>query len=586
MTESTQRPVDEHRFHTHDAVPLFYRHWPATGSRRGAIVMFHRGHEHSARIAHLVDELALPDFDFFAWDARGHGRSPGRRGHSPSFATSVRDVQSFVDHIRDCHGIAEQDIVVVAQSVGAVLASTWAHDYAPRVRALVLAAPAFEVKLYVPFARPALRLMHRLRGDFPVNSYVKSRLLTHDPARRASYDADPLISRPISVNVLLGLYEAAERVVADAQAITTPTQLLISGADWVVEKGPQHAFFDRLGAQIKEKHVLAGFFHDTLGEADREQALAHVRRFVLARFDAAPQPVSLRDAHRSGYTHDEALALSRPPASALQRAGWSAYRGLMKFAGKLSHGVALGHRTGFDSGSTLDYVYRNQAGGRGFLGRMIDRNYLDAIGWRGIRRRKQHIEELIGIASARLDADGKPLRVLDIAAGHGRYVLDALNEAPATPQRVLLRDFSDINVRDGAALIADKGLDHLARFERGDAFDSDSVAAAQPGTTLGIVSGLYELFADNDRVADSLAGLARAVLPGGYLVYTGQPWHPQLEMIARALTSHRDGAAWVMRRRSQGEMDGLVRAAGFEKITQRIDPWGIFTVSLARRVAA
>jgi len=33
--------------------------------------MFHRGHEHSGRLAHLVDELDLPDCDFFAWDARG-----------------------------------------------------------------------------------------------------------------------------------------------------------------------------------------------------------------------------------------------------------------------------------------------------------------------------------------------------------------------------------------------------------------------------------------------------------------------------------------------------------------------------------
>jgi len=45
-------------------------------------------------------------------------------------------------------------------------------------------------------------------------------------------------------------------------------------------------------------------------------------------------------------------------------------------------------------------------------------------------------------------------------------------------------------------------------------------------------------------VGGSLAGLAEAVEPGGYLVYTGQPWHPQLELIARALTSHRQGQAW------------------------------------------
>jgi hypothetical protein len=86
------------------------------------------------------------------------------------------------------------------------------------------------------------------------------------------------------------------------------------------------------------------------------------------------------------------------------------------------------------------------------------------------------------------------------------------------------------------------------------------------------------------RYGPSLAGLADAIAPGGCLVYTGQPWHPQLELIARALTSHR-GGAWVMRRRTQDELDQLVAAAGFRKVAQRIDEWGIFTVSLAERVA-
>jgi 1-acyl-sn-glycerol-3-phosphate acyltransferase len=67
-------------------------------------------------------------------------------------------------------------------------------------------------------------------------------------------------------------------------------------------------------------------------------------------------------------------------------------------------------------------------------------------------------------------------------------------------------------------------------------------------------------------VSASLAGLAEAIPAGGYLVYTGQPWHPQLELIARALTSHRSGQAWIMRRRTQAEMDQLVAAAGFRKI--------------------
>ena len=69
---------------------------------------------------------------------------------------------------------------------------------------------------------------------------------------------------------------------------------------------------------------------------------------------------------------------------------------MMRSVGRLSDGIELGIRTGFDSGSTLDCVYRNQAGGGALIGPLIDRNYLDAIGWRGIRIRKINIERAIG----------------------------------------------------------------------------------------------------------------------------------------------------------------------------------------------
>ena len=538
-------------------------------------------------MAHIPDEIDLPEFSVFAWDARGHGKSPGARGFSPSLGTSVRDVQTFVDHIAATHGIAVEDMAVIAQSVGAVLIATWAHDYAPPIRGMVLASPAFKVKLYVPFARAGLALQHKMRGLFYVNSYVKPQFLTHDPARIASYRDDPLISRPIAVNILLALYETAARVVADARAITVPTQLLISGADWVVHHGPQHRFYERLGTPIKERHILPGFFHDTLGEKDRALAIGKARDFILARFaETEPRP-SLLEADRYGFTRDEADELASPlPLASPRGLYWANTRTGLKAGGLLSDGVRLGHETGFDSGSTLDYVYRNQPAGRGPVGRTIDANYLNSIGWRGIRQRKIHVEELLRLAMDRLRAAGAPVRVMDIAAGHGRYVLEALETATSRPDSILLRDYSDLNVTAGRRLIQENGLQDIARFERGDAFDRDDLAHVDPAPTVAVVSGLYELFSDNQMVRRSLAGVADAAPSGGYLVYTGQPWHPQLELIARALTSHRQGQAWIMRRRTQAEMDQLVAAAGFRKITQRIDEWGIFTVSLAVREAA
>ncbi len=145
----------------------------------------------------------------------------------------------------------------------------------------------------------------------------------------------------------------------------------------------------------------------------------------------------------------------------------------------------------------------------------------------------------------------------------------------------ILRDNEAENVAAARALADGFGLAQV-RTEMGNAFDRADLGALTPRATIGIVSGLYELFPDNDLVADSLGGLAAAIEPGGFLIYTNQPWHPQLEFIARVLRN-REGKAWIMRRRSTAEMDELVRAAGFEKISMEIDRWGMFTVAVARR---
>jgi alpha-beta hydrolase superfamily lysophospholipase len=584
MSDVNRDPI-ETTFETHDGTRLFYRFWPARGEAKGAIVLLHRGHEHGGRVAHIVSEIGMEDYAFYAWDARGHGKSPGERGYSPSFATSVRDLDCFVRHIQETVGFGIERVAVIAQSVGAVIASSWVHDYAPGIRALVLASPAFDVKLYVPFATKGIALWQKLKGTFFVNSYVKARFLTHDPARIASFEADPLITRPIASNILLELYETADRVVADARAITVPTQLLISGSDFVVRHAPQHRFFENLGSVTKERHVLKGFYHDTLGERDRAQALEKVKAFIVARFAEQPEVVDLRAAHRSGYTRDEADRLATPlPPFSPRGFYWLLTRASIRFGALFSKGLGIGVRTGFDSGSTLDYVYEDQPRGLGPGGRLIDRGFLDAIGWRGIRQRKVHLEELIDTAIGRLREAGRPVRMLDIAAGHGRYVLDAVAAPEARPDSIRLQDYSPINVEAGRRLIGERGLSDIASFHEANAFDTAGLAGVTPAPTLSIVSGLYELFPDNDQIAASLDGLSQAMEPGSLLLYTGQPWHPQLEMIARALTSHRGGAAWIMRRRTQQEMDQLVAAAGFRKIEQRIDRWGIFTVSLAERV--
>lgn len=573
------RNSSEHQFTSHDGASLFYRAWLPDHQCDKALILIHRGHEHSGRWQEMVGKLNLPDAAVFAWDQRGHGRSPGARGGAPDIATVIRDLDTFVRHVEKEHAVPVKNMIVLAHSVGAVVASAWVHDYAPRIRGLILGTPAFRVKLYVPFAVPALRVKQRLLGPGIVKSYVRAGALTHDAAQAAQYSADPAIFREIAVNILLDLFDTGKRVVEDAAAIRVPVLMFIAGEDWVVRSGPQREFFSRLGSQHKELQVLRGFRHAIFHEARRDEVFARVESFVSRLFSRPIEPrPSLLQAHEHGFTKLERddLELTRDGIAA------RAQRFVMRTAGRLSEGISLGWSAGFDSGRTLDYVYRNEPRGITPLGRFIDQQYLASPGWTGIRWRGAAIERLIGAAIEEETKTDGQARLVDIACGGGRYVLNAISKHRDAPIEAMLRDYQQPNLDKAAETAAALGIQDRVKFVRGDAFDRAALGSLDPAPNIAIVSGLYELFPDNDVVLRSLRGLADSMSAGGVLIYTNQPWHPQLKFIAHVL-SNREGQPWVMRRRTQEEMDEMAAAAGFEKVSQEIDPAGIFTVSVARR---
>jgi hypothetical protein len=83
----------------------------------------------------------------------------------------------------------------------------------------------------------------------------------------------------------------------------------------------------------------------------------------------------------------------------------------------------------------------------------------------------------------------------------------------------------------------------------------------------------------------SLRAIHGVLKPGGYLIVTNQPWHPQLELIARVLPN-REGRPWVMRPRAHAELVGLLAECGFRAERSCSDDAGIFSVTVARRETA
>ena len=581
---STARPIttedreQRHELLLDDGTRLAYRAWAPDRPTRRAVLLFHRGHEHSGRLRALAEELRLEDRWLLAWDMRGHGESGGR-GTDFGFARLVRDAEVFARELERRHGIELSETAVVANSLGALVATAWLRDCGPPLRALVLAAPAFRIRLFVPFAEAGLRELARLRPGARITSLVRGRWLTRDRQEARAYDEDPLVDRSIGTRLLLGSLRAGRRLVREAAALRTPTLVLAGSADRVVDLEPTLTFVGRLGARRRAFVRHEGMRHGLFHEQGRERLVQEIREFVLAADDFEAESPAVVAREEEERTRRELEALEAPlPALSLRSLGSVAARLGLQTAGRASRGIRIGLEHGFDSGVSLDHVYRDRAEGFGLLGRALDRRYLDAPGWRGIRERRVLLREALNRCLDEVADEGLPPRVLDVASGPGRYLLETLAERPEASAR--LRDFAPANVEAARELACELGLSERVVAERGDAFDSEALAAVEPTPSVAIVSGLLELFPDDELARRVLSGLAGLLPPGGRLIYTNQPRHPQLAVIARTLRNHR-GRRWIMRCRSQAEMDALAAEAGFRKSGTLATTDGLFTVSVA-----
>lgn len=260
---------------------------------------------------------------------------------------------------------------------------------------------------------------------------------------------------------------------------------------------------------------------------------------------------------------------------------WWMVRGFMRTVGRTSQGVSLGFRYGFNSGTMLDYVYRNVPQGRLIFGKFLDRQYLNAVGWRAIRNRRELLKATLRQELERNRSRGLETRLLDVAAGPGRYLQDLLKENPAG-FRVLCRDLMTEGLEQGRREAQAAGLTGLT-FELGDAFDPASTEASLGGPpNIIVVSGLYEQIQDDTTVIKSLQTYYNRLAPQGAIFLTTQTQHPQLDFVVNVMTSYA-GTPWLLKCRPLATVEEWVRQAGFKEINSRLEKEGLCAVTAARK---
>ena len=553
-------------FNSFDGNEIFYREWNFRPQQK-SIIIIHRGHEHSERLNDIAQSPQFSAYNIFAFDLRGHGYTKTKT--SSVFMDYVRDLDAFSKFLHSEYNVKNRDIFVVANSIGGVIASAWVHDFAPEIAGMALLAPAFEINLIVPGANQMITLGTKLNKNLIIKSYVKSTMLTHDPEQQKAYDTDSLISRSIDAALLMDLQKAGKRLIEDSAAIDTPTLILSAEKDAVVFNKQQQKFYDDMESELKEFITLPDFFHGILFENGREKVYDKIVEFAKKCFDKTPKAPSLSPDKFSVKEYKD-LQNNVGNNFNFKFQKWSLGK-----IGKISQGMAIGLKYGFDSGISLDYVYHNQPKGKLGFGKIMDKNYLEAIGWRGIRIRKQHLIKLLEQNIQRLQKEGRKIKILDIAGGTGNYLFDIKEKYPEA--EIVINEFVKTNIEIGEKVIKDKNFENI-RFTNFDCFDPETYKKLNFEPNITIISGILELFGDNEMANKAIEGIISISEKNSNVVYTGQPWHPQLKMIAYVLNSHQN-KDWVMRRRSQKELDRIMKFNNIEKEKMLIDDFGIFTVS-------
>jgi alpha-beta hydrolase superfamily lysophospholipase len=224
--------------------------------------------------------MARHGFATFAVDLRGHGKSPGPRGHVDSWSKWTEDVAAFVAHVE---GIAGGEVVPLGHSFGgAALLSTVIDGKVPNAKRFIVSSPALRLKVPVPgwkivLNRATSRILPKLALDNQVDANTLSRL----PEVVEAYRTDPLVHSKISNRMYSEWMAACERIGERAGEIKRPFLILAGTDDRLIDpKGSEE--LHRLTESVSRLQLLEGRYHEPFNDVDSEEVFAMISDWLSA----------------------------------------------------------------------------------------------------------------------------------------------------------------------------------------------------------------------------------------------------------------------------------------------------------------
>ena len=268
-------PASIVEFPSLDGTPLSARLW-AHPSPRGMLLISHGLGEHGGSYRPLAEALRRTlDLDVLAFDYRGSGRSPGKRG-------VIRDYEDLILDLDAANRWAQTSRpglprFIIGHSNGGLVSIRTVLERNLGLSGLILSNPSIRVSAHAPKWKVLIaRILLRLAPWITLETGLTNDQLTHDPAIMAEIESDPLRHSRISPPMYFGMRAAGRLALERAPEIRVPILMLIGGSDPIVDPEAGRQFFQSLRGLDKTLKLYPEMRHEPLNEIGRAGVIADV----------------------------------------------------------------------------------------------------------------------------------------------------------------------------------------------------------------------------------------------------------------------------------------------------------------------
>jgi alpha-beta hydrolase superfamily lysophospholipase len=251
-----------------DGTKLEYRTWPKEGAQITFAVVPGLG-EHAGRYARFAAGMARHGMATFAVDLRGHGKSPGQRGHIDSWSQWTHDASAFIKHVEHTAGT---EVVPLGHSFGgAILLSTMLAGTLPKSRRFVVSSAALKLRAVAPgWMIQANRALSKAMPRREMNNQVGPQTLSRIPEVVEEYRSDPLVHNKISSRTFAEWQDAAKEILQRADQIKTPFLILAGTDDALVDPEGSRLLHER-APSTSTLRLLDGRYHEPFNDIGSEE---------------------------------------------------------------------------------------------------------------------------------------------------------------------------------------------------------------------------------------------------------------------------------------------------------------------------